>query len=220
MGTYRTLLAATLLAFCLAGCSAFSGLTSSSDSSSTEASAPTNTYLASDDYKDSDEITNTFLNDADYAKMVADVSRGGAEFDWGWVPGKIDSDGDIQSLGFSVGHYHSIYLSPIVDDTGSFDDTVKKALSAGFHKMAARFGWKVVSSKQRADLVLGAHIVDYKADKTYAFVTWIDPFVEIELRMSDRRRGKDLLLLREQKHGTTPAIAARKYARMVYLLLH
>jgi hypothetical protein len=42
-------------------------------------------FIQSDDYKEGEEIVGKFLQDADYAIMIEEITRNGDEFDWGWV---------------------------------------------------------------------------------------------------------------------------------------
>ena len=82
-----------------------------------------------------------------------------------------------------------------------------------------RLGLTVVGENAKADLELGVGIVDYKADKTYAYVAMIDPFIELEVRLRDLRAGRDLVLIRNQDHGNTPLEGAGDTAASLMLLL-
>ena len=74
-----------------------------------------------------------------------------------------------------------------------------------------RLGLEVVESGA-ADLDLQIGIVDLNASRTYAYVAYIDPFIELEVRLTDAKAKETLLLLRNQEHGGTPEAAAGDFA--------
>lgn len=215
MNSYFKLCGAVLLAAVLAGCGSMSGVFSSDDSGdsasaetseASESSAESNTFLASDDYKEDEEVVGVFLTDADYAKMTEDFSGNGAEFDWGWA-----------APGLDVHKYSSVRLT-VKNDSSTLDPNIKDVVRESFTKALKRLGLKVVSSGS-ADLELALDIVDYNADSTYAFVTMIEPFIELELRLKNLSTGKDLLLIRDQEHASTPDAAAVDFAGSVMQFL-
>lgn len=159
--------------------------------------APENSFLASDDYSDSDKIKGVFLKDAEYAKMTEDFSRNDAdEFDWGWA-----------APGLDLHRYKTVHVI-VKDDYGTLNPDFKKYVGEVFEAAAKHLGLRVVAASKSADLELGLDIVGYDADRHYAFVTMIEPSVELEIRIKDLKSGNDLLLVRNNEHGHNPKVAA------------
>jgi hypothetical protein len=158
------------------------------------------TFINSDDYKDDDEVIGKFLNDDDYRQMVDDLTRGGGDFDWGWVKGEIKK-GKVKSLGFdpSVG----ISVAKVKNLAGVIDkdlpdhveDVLEQALDSA-------------SIKTSGPLELSAAIVDLKTTSTYIYFANVDPFLELELRLKDKKSGETLMVIRHQAHGDTVDDAA------------
>lgn len=164
-------------------------------------SVPEDSFLASDDYSDDDEIKGVFLKDAEYAKMTEDFSRNDAdEFDWGWATPDLD-----------LGQYKTAHVV-IKDDFGVMNPDFTDYVSDVFTALAKRLDIKVVDAKSPADLELGVDIIGYDPDQHYAFVTMIDPSVELEMRVRDIKSGKDLYLARNTEHGDDPKAAVSETA--------
>ncbi|HET6726199.1 MAG TPA: hypothetical protein VFH85_09360 [Gammaproteobacteria bacterium] len=214
MTKYSKLAGVALAIALLAGCSSMSGMFSSSSSKSSDSasasasaqpakaedSAPEDSFLASDDYTDEDEVVGKFLKDPDYAKMTEDFELQGADFDWGWAAPNL-----------KISKYSTVHLT-VKNDSKSLNPNIKQSVDKSFTAAMKRLGLKAVSSRSRADLELGLDVVDYNPNRTYAFVTMVEPFIEIELRLTNRKTGKDLLLIRNQDHASTPEEAAGEYA--------
>lgn len=208
MKNYARLVSVAFFIALLAGCSTVSGILPSSSSESgsedngavdsAETVAPEDTFLASDDYTDGDEIVGVFLTQSDYAKMREDFARQDVEFDWGWA-----------APGLDVSQYSTVHIT-VENDSSALNPAVEDYVRESFALAMKRLGLEPVSSG--ADLELDLAVVDYSSEYTYAFVTMIHPFVEIELRLQNRRTGKDLLLIRNQEHSATPKTAAAEYA--------
>lgn len=159
--------------------------------------APDDSFLASDDYSDSDEIKGVFLKDPEYAKMTEDFSRNDVdEFDWGWA-----------APGLDLHKYKTVHVI-VKDNYGTLNPDFKKYVGEVFGAAVKHLGLKVVDAAKPADLELGLDIVDYDADRHYAFVTMVDPSVELEIRIKDLKSGKDLFLVRNTEHGHNPKAAA------------
>jgi len=163
--------------------------------------APEDSFLASDDYQDSDEIVGVFLKDPEYAKMTEDFSPNGPEFDWGW-----------ESAGLDIHQYSTVRIT-VKNDFGLLDPDYPKYVEQAFTMAMKQLGLKVVDGKAPADLDLGIDIVDYSSESHFAVVTMIEPFVELEIRLKSTKSGKDLLLIRNQEHNHTPKLAAMETAR-------
>jgi hypothetical protein len=176
------------------------------------AAEASDTFLKSDDYKDGEEVVKVFLQDEDYARMIDDVERNDADFDWAWVKtadGKMKAK--VKSLGFdvrsaktvSIPEVRKFHKGMVPDDTLS---AVRESLSQAFKEL----GLEVVETG--GDLTLEAVLVDYKKDSTYAVYAMIKPFVEIEARLLDNRSGETLVLIRDQSHGDDTESAAFNFA--------
>lgn len=181
-------------------CGSFAWATPASGQDDDDSSG--NTYLTSDDYSNDDIIKNVFLKDPEYAKMTADFKhKGSDELDWGWI-----------APNFNRKSYQTVHIT-VKDDYGVLNPDFNKAIEQQFAAVAKRLGWKVTSSKS-ADLELGLDIVGYDEDSHFAFVTTIQPSVELEIRLRDKS-GKDVYLIRNREHSGTPSAAAREMAHDV-----
>ena len=200
-------------------------------------------FLESDDYRDGEEVVGKFLVDSDYAIMVEEIERNGQSFDWGWVktPGyseqvaepiaatpvrkrtlltrKPRSGGrtiqEPRQLAFDLKSYKSVYVAPVGVFFGLKDPVLTESTRESFKQAMDTLGLKPVESAEAADLELGLAIVDLKAERTYAYVAMIDPFIELELKLVDRATGERLVLLRNQAHSGTPTDAARRFATLL-----
>jgi hypothetical protein len=170
----------------------------------------TETFLESDEYDEDDEIVGKFLGDKDYRLLVDDVSRNGAELDWCWALAP-DADGKrrstrLKKLGFSFSSYHTVAVTKPANLAGLTRgelDAIHDSLQGAMESL----GLELVDDPGSADLVLEAAAVDMNRD--YAGYGWIyiEPFVEVELRLHESS-GKDLLLARHQIHGGNTFIAS------------
>jgi hypothetical protein len=182
--------------------------------------APRDSFLRSGDYREGEEIVDVFLHAPEYARMREEFEFGPVEFDWGWVHGTYGgrSGKKLTGLSFSIRDYSTATIK-----VGNYSPGLVAGLEEEVGKYFAaaleRLGLTVVGENAKADLELGVGIVDYKADKTYAYVAMIDPFIELEVRLRDLRAGRDLVLIRNQDHGNTPLEGAGDTAASLMLLL-
>lgn len=206
-------------------------------------------FVDSDDFEEREEIVNTFLTEPDYRIMIEEIERNGVEFDWGWaltpgwgpVPGaesavpqkglkkvlgrfRRSGAGTVQEprqLGFDLSSFTTVYLEPVVNSIGIVDRNLQPAIAEYFAQALEGLGLQVVDAPDAADLTLGLAIVDLNATVTHVPVynIRIEPFIELELRLRDRRRQQDLLLLRNQAHSATPPEAALRYANLLVQFL-
>lgn len=168
-------------------------------------------FTKSDDYKDGEEVVGKFLADADYQLMIDDVERGDADLDWVWVKtpeGKMKAKPKALSFELAAGK------TVVVPEPASLHrgmtppgvvEAVRKNLIAGMESL----GLKVVEAD--GDYTLASAVVDLKTDSTYAFVAMVKPFVELELRLTDRA-GEPLARIRHQAHGDNVEVAAFNFA--------
>jgi hypothetical protein len=165
------------------------------------------TFVKSDDYKDGEEVVGKFLTDADYQLMIDDVERGDADFDWAWVKtadGKMKAK--LKALGFNLAAGGTIVVPAVVNlHRGMAPPAVLEAAQKNLVAGMASLGLEVVEAN--GDYTLAAALVDLKQDSTYAFVAMIKPFVELELRLTDKS-GDVLARIRHQAHGDTAEVAS------------
>lgn len=169
-------------------------------------------FLESDDYREDDEIVGKLLADADYRIMVDEVTRNGAELDWAWAltPGWEKShkaEAKPKSLGFSFSSYHTVYVAAPTDLVGltrSEAEAIHESLSSALQTV----GLELVDEPDDADLELTSGVVD--VERVGGGFGWIqiDPFVEVEMRLTERAGHRDLLLARHQIHGYNTTVAA------------
>jgi hypothetical protein len=198
-----------VFAFFIVTCFVAGSFTTASASRKPSVKAPKDSFLASDDYQDDDEVVGVFLHDPDYALMKEDFTRNGAdEFDWGWaVPGL-----DI--------HKYSTVRVVAKDDFGLLDSSLPDHVKKVFSAAMKRLHLKVVEGDAPADLELALDVVDFDADSHFAFVTTIKPMCELEMRLRDLKTNKNLLLVRNQEHAATPKKATTDMARHLLRMLH
>jgi len=168
-------------------------------------------FTKSSDYKDGEEVVGKFLVDADYQLMIDDVDRGDAELDWAWLK---TADGKMKAKPKALAFQLAAGKTIVVPDPVSLHrgmvppgvvEAVKKNLVAGMESL----GLKVVEAD--GDFTLATALVDVKQDSTYAFVAMIKPFIELELRLTDRS-GEALVRIRHQEHGDNVEVAAFNFA--------
>jgi hypothetical protein len=170
------------------------------------------TFIESSHYRDDDEILGGFLNDDDYALMVEDVERQDAEFDWAWV--KVPEGVQVTkptTLAFELPKGTRIRLDPVVNASLKVAPGIEDEVRGSFTQAFELLDLEVVDGGD-AEFEFGVAIVDYKADGTYIYFATVDPFIELEGRLTDLRSGERVLVFRTQEHGQTPALAAADVA--------
>lgn len=172
------------------------------------------TFIGSDDYKEGEEIVGVVLDDADYAKMVEDIERHGHDFNWGWVKATTGSAAEPKDLAFDMSSYKTVRVVPVENKAMKVAPGIEEAATEALVQAMELLDLEAVTSGP-ADLELEAAIVDYKSDKTYIYVGFVDPFLEMEGRLKDLDTGETLFLFRHQEHGTTPASAATDLAGQI-----
>ncbi len=203
-------------------------------------------YIHSDDYKDGEEITGVFFGDAEYSKMVDDFERNGQQFDWGWaltpdwqeaasradsakgkkkkgLLGRFKSRGpepeqEPKELGFDLGDYKTVRVPKVENFAGIMKDDELASIRESLKLAMKQLGLEAVDSGP-ADLELSAAIVDLNREGGGFGLIQVDPFIELEVRLRDLKNDRDLLLLRNQKHGDTPTDAALEYASQIAIFL-
>jgi len=176
------------------------------------------TFIDSGDYRDGEEIVGVVLHDEDYAKMVEDIERNGADFNWGWVKALDGKPARPATLAFDLTQYSTVRVLPVVNKSMKVAPEIEQAATDALIQAMQMLDLEVVDSES-ADLELEAAVVDYKSDRTYIYVGMLDPFIEMEGRLEDLATGETLLLFRHQEHGGTPADAAGDTAGQVAMFL-
>lgn len=166
------------------------------------------TFIESDDYSDGDEVVGKLLVDDDYRKMIEGLEYHGVEFDWGWAKARGRKPKRPDALEFDLRAYRKIWIAPVTNPSMKIAPGLTEETFKVFAEAMRQLGLEVVAGAEDADLELLIAIVDYKADKTYAYVAMIDPFIELEIRLRDLRSGEDLVLIRHQDHNSTPLLGA------------
>lgn len=193
-------------------------------------------FVDSDDYKEGEEIVGKFLGDAEYAIMIEELQRNGAELDWGWArtPGwsapeqaaetgrrKRRSDpGTVQKpkqLGFELAS-RKVYVQPVDNFAGVAEAGLQDGIRDNFAAAMEALGLTVVDELASADLELGVAIVDINRESTYIYFGTIDPYITLEVRLREVG-GNNLLLLRNRAHSGDPANAAVRYADLLVQFL-
>ncbi|HRC84275.1 MAG TPA: hypothetical protein PK413_01550 [Thermoanaerobaculia bacterium] len=170
--------------------------------------AKAETFIQSDDYKDDDEVVGKFLKDEDYRLMIKDIERNGAEFDWGWVKtkGKVKKP---KNFDFDLSSYKTITIPKVQNFAGILGKEFPEAVRDYFKEAAETVGLNV---SEKGNLELDIAIVDAKKDSTYIYFAYVQPFIELEIRLKDRSTGESLVLLRNQEHGSGIDDAAQQSA--------
>ena len=204
-------------------------------------------FIHSDDYKDGEEITGVFFGDEEYAKMVDDFERNGQQFDWGWALtpgwesaaaraespdegkkkkgffGRFKSHGpepehEPDELAFDLADYKTVRVPEVKNFSGIMKDDELASVRESLELAMKQVGLEPVESGP-ADLELSAAVVDINREGGGFGLIQVDPFIEIEIRLRDLDNDRDLLLLRNQKHGDTPTDAALEYASQIAIFL-
>lgn len=185
----------------------------------TAVAAAPDTFLKSDDYKEGEEVVKVFLMDDDYAKMIDDVERNDVDFDWAWVK---SADGKMKAkpkkLGFDLRGAKSVTIPEIRKfHKGMVPDALLAAARESLVQAFAELGLEAVASD--GDVTFEAVLVDYKKDSTFAYFATINPFIEVEARLTDNRTGEVWMLIRDQTHGDDAEGAAFNFADSVLRFL-
>lgn len=165
------------------------------------------TFINSDDYRDGEEIVGAVLTDEDYARMVEDIERHGADFNWGWVKAVDGKPAAPKTLAFDLDSYDRVRILPVVNKSMKVAPEITEAVHDALSQAMQLLDLEVAESGP-ADLELEVAVVDYKSDSTFIFVATLDPFLELEGRLRETASGETLFLFRHQEHGATPATAA------------
>ncbi len=166
------------------------------------------TFIKSDDYNEDDEVVGKFLKDDDYRIMVNDIERNGEDFDWGWAKtsGKADRP---KKLDFDLASYKSVSIAKVQNLAGVIPRELPDETRDAFAQALESLGLTI---SEKGALELSMAIVDCKEDSTYVYFAHIDPFVEIELRLKVKATGENLVLIRNQVHGSNVGYAAENMA--------
>lgn len=205
-------------------------------------------FIHSDDYKDGEEIVGVFFGDEEYAKLVDDFERNGQQFDWGWAltpdwesaAARADSDDSAKGkkkgffgrfkkrgpepeqepkeLGFDLADYRTVRVPKVENFSGIMKDDELASVRESLELAMKQVGLEPVESGP-ADLELSAAVVDINREGGGFGLIQVDPFIEIEVRLHDLKNDRDLLLIRNQKHGDTPTDAALEYASQIAIFL-
>lgn len=174
-------------------------------------------FLDSNEYKDKDEVVDVFLKNDDYRLMVEDIKRNGEEFDWGWVKTAAPSGGrrrsnpaKPQNLGFSLASFKTVSIPKVENFAGLVPPKTTDEVHDCF--VQAMKAARLEVTDDAADLELAVAIVGYDKDPTFLHTGRLDPYIELELRLTKYGSSENLLLLRSRTSGTTPADAAFDYA--------
>ncbi|KAB2968588.1 MAG: hypothetical protein F9K18_02595 [Thermoanaerobaculia bacterium] len=192
-------------------------------------------FLQSDDYEEGGKVIGMFLVDDDYARMVEDIERNDTSFDWGWAatPGLDEPAAprggklkqlfqrrgprlvqEPRQLDFDLRAFRTIYIPPVQNFAGIMAPELLAQIRDSFVEAAKMFSLEAVADRQSADLELGVASIDQMRSTANVPVYGIrvDPFVELELRLTDVKADRDLLLIRNRKHGGSVAEAAFNFA--------
>lgn len=169
--------------------------------------AGNDTFIQSDDYKDGEEVVGKFLQDDDYKIMTEEFERNDQEFDWGWA--KAQKPAKPKNLLFDVKTIKTVAIPKPQNFAGLIANNLVDPVAENAKLFAQEMGWTVVAEGEAADAELAMAIVDAKADRTYAVVAMVDPFIELEVRLTIG--GEKVLLIRNQAHSNSPADASLKF---------
>lgn len=165
-------------------------------------------FLDSDDYRDGEEVVGVLLSDDEYALMIEGIEYRGIELDWSWYKADYAKPRKPTRLLFRAADYRTVRVAPVTNHSPAVAPGVEEEVRELFVHAMERLGLTVVGEGEEAELELDVAIVDYKADSTYIFVGYVDPFIELEVRLRDTATGEPLLLVRNQDHNSTPVQGA------------
>lgn len=172
-------------------------------------------YIDSSDYKKGEEIVGKFFGDEEYKLIVDDLERvdRDIELDWGWVQHSGKKPDKVKDLTFSLSDYRSIRIARPENHAIEMADGIEQKVQEYFTRVFERAGLTVATEPgAAADLALDMAIVDLKSGATSVGWINIEPFIELELRLTDTAKDAVLLLARHQSHSSDPAAAAGKMA--------
>ncbi|MDX1632437.1 MAG: hypothetical protein R3234_11280 [Thermoanaerobaculia bacterium] len=170
-------------------------------------------YIETDDYEDGEEVVGEFFGDEEYSKIVDDIERNDIEFDWGWVKHQSKKDHKPKNLAFSLADYDSIRIAQPENHALELLEGIEEEVQSYFVRAFEREDFTVVTDPgAEADLFLDMAIVDLKSGETSVGWIDIDPFLELEIEITDTATGETLMLVRHQAHSSKPAVAAGRMA--------
>lgn len=170
-------------------------------------------YIESNDYEDGEEVVGVFFGDAEYSKIVDDIERNDIDLDWGWVKHRSKKDHEPKELAFSLADYESIRIAKPENHALELLDGIEQGVQDYFVRAFEREGFTVVTDPGApADLFLDMAIVDLKSGGTSVAWIKIEPFVELEIEITDTATDEVLMLVRHQSHSSKPSVAAGKMA--------
>jgi hypothetical protein len=195
------------------------------------------TFLESDEIEEGEAIVNVFLKDPDYALMLEDVERNGVELDWAWVltpaPPPVEASGtaaprgrlrrifrsrspklDPRVLGFDLSQARTVNVPSVQNFAGVFPPDQLEMIRNSLLEAMRTLGLEPPADPTTADLELGIALVDHLRSQVDVPVYGIrvQPHIELELRLRDRRSDENLLLARHRKHGGNHQEAALNFA--------
>jgi hypothetical protein len=181
------------------------------------AQAKKDVYADTDDYKDGEEIVDVFFGEAEYSILVEDFERNGEELDWGWAltpeweSGSRKLENEPKQLAFDLSSYSTVRIPEVENFAGIMKDDELASVRESFELAVKQLGLEAVRSGD-ADLELKAVVVDINRKGGGFGLIKVDPFIEMEVRLRDLGRDRDLLLIRNQEHADTPDDAALDFA--------
>ncbi|MBI2569236.1 MAG: hypothetical protein HYV63_19630 [Candidatus Schekmanbacteria bacterium] len=166
------------------------------------------------------EVTGRFLTDAEYRIMAEELERNDAELDWGWAKAATGREYRPRELAFDLRPYKSVRIAMIDSVARQVYPDVEDVVEYHFEAMMKRFGLAIVADPEApVEVELGLAVVDLSVTPTYAFVTTIPPFIELELRLRELKSGDTLLLIRHQETSSSIGAATSDWVnRLVELL--
>lgn len=176
-------------------------------------------FLDSDDYRDGEEVVGVLLGDDEYARMLEGIEFRGIEFDWAWYKADYAKPRKPTGLLFRAADYGTVRVPPVTNHSPALAPGVEEEVRELFVHAMERLGLRVAGDGEEAALELDVAIVDYKADSTYIFVAYVDPFIELEVRLRNTATGEALLLVRNQDHNSTPVQGAADTAGALIRIL-
>lgn len=116
-------------------------------------------------------------------------------------------------LAFDLREHRAVWIPEVQNFAGIAKKELLDEIRGAFVEGVLALGL-VSSSADDADLELGLALVDQLrgAIDVPIYNIQVKPHIALELRLTDRRTGEDLLLIRNRKHGTTQAEAALNFA--------
>lgn len=194
-------------------------------------------FLDSDEVEEGEAVVNVFLKEPDYALMLEDIERNGIGLDWAWVltpaPQAAEPTGDTgpkarlrrifrsrspkldpRVLGFDLSQARTVDVQAVQNFSGVFPPEQLEMIRAALLEAMRTLGLEPANDPTTADLELGVALVDHLRSQVDVPVynIRVQPHIELELRLRDKRTGEDLLLARHRKHGGNHQEAALNFA--------